>query len=255
MKLKFIGCEIIYREACRLAAASRNMVDVEFLRKGLHDLETADMLSHLQATVDAVNRKAGYDAIILGYARCSDGVVGLTAGDVPLVIPRAHDCVTFFFGSRRAYKEYFDSHSGTYFMTTGWSERNTDSEAIASRPAYEHEGVMGRLGLADSYEQMVAKYGKDNADFIRETLGDWRSNYSKMLYLEMDVCDESSHIADARAKAEEQNWAFELRKGDWTMLDKLFNGPWDDDFLVVPPGRTIAARNDEKILALAGDSD
>ena len=43
-KLKFIGCEIIYREACHLAAMSANRVDVQFLRKGLHDLETATML-------------------------------------------------------------------------------------------------------------------------------------------------------------------------------------------------------------------
>ncbi len=35
-RLKFIGCEIIYREACWLAATSPELVDVEFLRKGLH---------------------------------------------------------------------------------------------------------------------------------------------------------------------------------------------------------------------------
>ncbi|HUJ75543.1 MAG TPA: hypothetical protein VL359_11820, partial [bacterium] len=50
---KFIGCEIIYREACWLAATSPHLVDVEFLRKGLHDLETQDMVSRVQAAVDA----------------------------------------------------------------------------------------------------------------------------------------------------------------------------------------------------------
>ena len=30
---------------------------------------------------------------------------------------------------------------------------------------------------------MVAKYGKENADFIVETLGDWMKNYNKFLYL------------------------------------------------------------------------
>jgi hypothetical protein len=55
-RLKFIGCEIIYREACYLAATSRELVDVEFLRKGLHDLSTPDMFSKVQATIDSVLR-------------------------------------------------------------------------------------------------------------------------------------------------------------------------------------------------------
>ncbi len=48
-KFKFIGCEIIYREACPLAAQSPDVIDVQFVRKGLHDLKTADMLSQLQS--------------------------------------------------------------------------------------------------------------------------------------------------------------------------------------------------------------
>ena len=75
-KFKFIGCEIIYREACFLAATGRHQVDVEFLRKGLHDLETASMVERVQAAVDAVEPGAGYEAILLGYARCNDGLVG-----------------------------------------------------------------------------------------------------------------------------------------------------------------------------------
>ena len=95
-KLKFIGCEIIYREACYLVAISSTQIDVEFLRKGLHDLETTDMVSKIQATIDFVDPEAGYDAILLGYARCNDGLVGVTARSIPLVVPPAHDCVTFF---------------------------------------------------------------------------------------------------------------------------------------------------------------
>ena len=121
-RLKFIGCEIIYREACALAARCPDMVDVQFLRKGLHDRKTAEMLAEVQAAVDAVPE--GYEAILLGYARCNNGTVGLTARTVPIVVPRAHDCITFFFGSRAGYQRYFDAHPGTYYRTTGWSERN-----------------------------------------------------------------------------------------------------------------------------------
>jgi hypothetical protein len=247
-KLKFIGCEIVHREACWLAATSPDLVDVEFLRKGLHDLETPDMVARVQAAIDVVDPYAGYEAVLLGYARCNDGLVGVTARDIPLVVPRGHDCITFFFGSRAAYRSYFDAHPGTYFLTSGWSERNIEEGTDYAKPAYGKQGVMGKLGLTESYEEMVEKYGKENADFLADTLGDWRKNYSKYLYLTMGVCDETALIEAARADAARMGWQFEVREGSLKLLSRLFNGPWDEDFLVVPPGKRIVARNDEMIL-------
>ncbi len=247
-RFKFIGCEILYREACRLAALCPHRVDVEFLLKGLHDLPRQEMLAKLQSAVDATDPALGYEAILLGYARCNDGLAGLRARAIPLVIPRAHDCITLFFGSRSAYKEYFDRHPGTYFLTTGWLERNKFGETGYSRPAYGMEGVMAKLGLTEPYDVMVAKYGKENADFIVESLGGWLKHYSRSLYLEMGVCDETPFIASAREEAQGRGWEFELRKGDWSLLEKLFDGRWDEEFVIVPPGGTLVARNDERIL-------
>jgi hypothetical protein len=247
-KFKFLGCEILYREACYLAATGPEMVDVEFLRKGLHDLPRADMKTKIQAAIDAVDPAAGYEAVLLGYARCNDGLVGATARDIPLVIPRAHDCITLFFGSRLAYRSYFDAHPGTYYMTTGWAERNIGDDGDYGKPAYGQEGVMGKLGLADSYEVMVEKYGKENADFIAATIGDWRKNYDRFLYLPMGVADETDIIEDTRRNAAERNWKFEIRPGDLSLMRRLFAGTWDGDFLVVPPGGRIIARNDELVL-------
>jgi hypothetical protein len=250
-RFKFIGCEILYREACFLAATGPHRVDVEFLLKGLHDLPREAMRARLQAAVDAVGADPGYEAVLLGYARCNDGVAGLRARALPLVIPRAHDCISFFFGSRARYREYFDRHPGTYFLTTGWSERNTFGEGGYSRPAYGMEGVMAKLGLTEPYDVMVAKYGRENADFVVESLGGWLKNYSRSLYLEMGVCDEQPFIESAREEAQRRAWEFEVRKGDWALLRKLFYGEWDDDLVVVPPGRTIVARHDEGVLDAA----
>jgi len=246
--LKFIGCEILYREACHLAARSPHRVDVEFLRKGLHDLETADMVAKIQSAIDATDSAAGYEAILLGYARCNDGLVGIVARDLPVVLPRAHDCITLFFGSRGAYQDYFDRHPGTYYMTTGWAERNSFEAGDYARPAYGQQGVMAKLGLHESYEQLVARHGKDNADYIVAALGDWTQNYSNMLYLEMNVCDESPFVDQARRLAQQRRWSFELKRGSWHLLEKLFFGQWDEDFVIVRPGRKIVARNDPRIL-------
>ena len=224
-------------------------MDVEFLLKGLHDLPREGMLSRLQAAVDAVPLDRGYEAVLLGYARCNDGVVGLQARALPLVIPRAHDCITFFFGSRQAYQDYFDQHPGTYYLTTGWIERNAFGDSEYAYPAYGQQGVMAKLGLTESYASLVEKYGKENADFIIESTVGGLKHYSRSLYIEMGACDERLFIERGRQEAAEKGWEYEVRKGEWSLLRRLFAGEWDEDFVIVHPGCRLVARNDAEVLA------
>jgi hypothetical protein len=246
---RFIGCEIIYREACFLAATVPNRVDVEFMRKGLHDLETGAMVTHLQQAIDRTDASIGYEAVLLGYARCNDGLVGIEAREIPLVIPRAHDCITFFFGSRHAYQTYFDAKPGTFFSTSGWVEREVDRSQY-SHPAYGQQGVMDKLGLSQDYEALVEQYGEENAKYIAELTGGWQQNYQRYLYLTTNVCDETLFIEATRRTAEEKGLDFELRDGSLDLLRRLFLGQWDDEYLVVQPGQRIVARNDESILGV-----
>ena len=242
-RLKLIACEIAFREMCLVAAQSRNVVDLEFLTKGLHDIERADMQTRLQARVDAVDPDR-YEAILLGYGRCSDGVVGLLARSIPLVIPRAHDCITFFLGSKECYRDYFDTHPGTYFRTSGWIEREFANEA---------QGVMAKLGLDKTYDEYVAEHGKENADFIWQSLASWQANYERLTFIETGVGIELRYAERVRTEAAERGWAYERLDGSLALLRRLFDGDWADDaFLLVPPGHTIASCNDERILDAVG---
>lgn len=238
-RLKFIGCEIVFREACLLVAHSRNVVDVEFLTKGLHDMERDAMRARLQERIDAVEPEK-YRAILLGYARCSDGIVGLRARSVPLVIPRAHDCISFFLGGRRQYQGYFDAHPGTYFRTSGWIEREF---------VRDPDSVMAKLGLDKTYDEYVQQYGRENADFIWQSLGSWQQNYDRLTYIDTGVAPDLGYEERVRKEAADRSLGFDRREGDLTLLRRLLDGDWDGgDFLVVPPGHRIVSRNDERIL-------
>lgn len=238
-RFKFIGCEIAFREVCLLAAQSRHIVDVEFLTKGLHDIERADMRSRLQACIDAVDPQR-YLAVLLGYARCSDGVAGVRAGAIPLVIPRAHDCITFFLGSKERYREYFDSHPGTYFRTSGWIEREF---------ARETAGVMAKLGLDRSYEEYVREYGKENADFIWQSIGSWQENYTRVTYIDTGVAADLGYEDRTRQEAADRGWEFDHLNGDLTLLRRLLGGEWpEQEFVIVPPGGELVSHNDDRIL-------
>ena len=161
MRLKLLACEIIYRELCMAVARSVHQVDVEFLPKGLHDIGQAGMSSRLADVLANVD-ETRYEAILLGYGLCSNGLVGLAARSIPLVVPRAHDCITLFLGSKERYLEYFQSHPGVYFKTSGWIERGFGLLQAGQ------DGSEPQSAKAQSYEDLVARYGEDNAKLEAE---------------------------------------------------------------------------------------
>ncbi|HUT89505.1 MAG TPA: DUF1638 domain-containing protein [Thermoguttaceae bacterium] len=242
MKLKLIACEILFRELCWAAARSPNRVDVEFLPKGLHDIGQEGMNGRLQEVLAGVDPSL-YDAVLFGYGLCSNGLVGLRALDVPLVIPRAHDCITLFFGSKERYLDYFRHHPGTYFKTSGWIERGENLEQLAP------QSIQHRNGMVQTYEQLVEKYGEDNAKFLHEELANMARNYAQITFIEMGIEPDGQFERLARKDAEKMGWKFEKLQGDLGLIQRLVDGPWEEEaFLVVPPGFRVASSFDEKII-------
>jgi hypothetical protein len=232
MRLKIISCEVLFREISLLAARSPNQVDVEFLPKGLHDQKSAVMLERLQQVLDAV--ETGYDAVAFGYALCGNGIAGLTARSIPIVIPRGHDCITMFLGSRQRYAAYFADHPGVYFKTTGWIERGANGEQI--------------FGQSFALDALVAKYGAENGRYLYDELHAYQRTYRQFTFIEMGVEADDRFERATRDEASSRGWQFEKLQGDLSLLQKLVNGDWDDDFLVVPPGWRVAATHDERII-------
>jgi hypothetical protein len=248
MRLKLISCEIFYREFCAATSRSPNTVDVEFLTKGLHDIGSEGMHERLQAAIDRVDGSA-YAAMLLGYGLCNNGIVGLTARQVPLVVPRAHDCISLFLGSKERYLEYFQSHPGVFFQTTGWIERG-ESNAELSQLA-----LGKKLGMQQSFEDLVARYGEDNARYLSEELAKLTRHYGQITFIEMGVEPDSSFEGHARQKAEENGWKFEKLQGEMGLIQRLVDGVWDErEFLIVPPGKKIAPSYDKGIISIEGQT-
>lgn len=241
MRYRLLCCEIFFREVCRLLSESERTCDVDFLPKGLHDLGADKMVPRLQAAVDAVPADR-YEAVLLGYGLCNNGIVGLRAGRLPLVIPKSHDCIGIFMGSRHRYTDYFNSHPGTYYRTTGWTERNDSTGA-------GEQTVQQKLGLFMQYESLVEKYGEENARYIMETMGSGVEHYDRLTYIRMGLACEERFVQQARAEAAGKGWAFEELQGSLDVLRKLVEGQWDSDFLVVPPGAAVRPSHDDNVIA------
>lgn len=234
-RFRLISCAVFQRELSIALGKTRNLVDPEFLEISLH--ERPEILHEaLQGRVDAASEQrsaAGrpYDAILLGYGLCGNGLAGIEARGVPLVLPRAHDCCTILLGARSEFLARFGDKLSAPWSSTGYFERGTSGF---------RESDEGRsMGIGKSYATLVAEYGEENAAYVWETLHPV-SEERVLRYIELEETAELGHAETLRERAAAENKDFLLLPGSSRLLRSLVAGDWDqDEYLVVPPGARI----------------
>ena len=225
-----------------MVARSPHQVDIEFLPKGLHDLGGRAMRERLQQLLDGVD-PARHDAVLLGYGLCGNGIAGLAATAMPLVVPRAHDCIALLMGSRERYQAYFESNPGVYFRSTGWLERGENMEQESMRV------VRNRTGAGHTLADLVARYGEENGLYLFDQLNAYQHTYRGLTYISTGLEPDGSFERRAREEAVQRGWSFDRVAGDLHLFERLVSGEWDEkDFLVVPPGWRVTATYDGNVI-------
>ncbi len=249
--LKVIACEIAFRELSYAAAQSKNLIDFEFLTQGYHDVPNRGR-EEIQRRIDAV--PAGrYRAIILGYGLCSNILAGLTTAHTPLVIPRAHDCITFFLGSKERYRQAFDAEPGTYYYTSGWLECAKRRGEVGAKWGGASMPAGTNANLKAAFEQWVQKYGEETAKYLMEEMGRWTETYNNGTLISFDFLEHLKLEDQVKQICRERGWQFQKKKGDLGLLRRLLDCEWDAaEVLVVSPGQKVVATFDEKIIGIAG---
>lgn len=225
MRLQFIVCKVLQRESYYCAARSRNAVDVVVLRQGLHQ-EPEKLRGEIQKTLDVTTdiQDKPYDATLLGYGLCSNGIVGLKS-QIPIVVPRGHDCITLLLGSKDKYNDYFDSHKGVYWFSPGWIETDTQP---------------GKERFERTLKEYIAKYGKDNARYLMATEQNWLKEYHWATYIDWGFANSLAEKEYTKQAAEHLGWNYDILKGDSGLMQRLVDGVWEErEFLIVKPGQKI----------------
>jgi uncharacterized protein DUF1638 len=247
MFLKVIACEIAFREICYCAAISRSVIDLEFLTQGHHDVPCAGRLE-IQKRIDAV--PAGkYDAIVIGYGLCSQILTGLRTAHTPLVVPRAHDCITLFLGSKTRYKRLFTENPGTYYYTSGWLECRQRRGATLPHEGSIFMPAHSSAGSREAYEYWLEKYGEERARYLVEVMGDWSSRYNRAVLIDFDFARPLNLRERVQKICADQGWQYDELPGDLGLLQRLLDGEWNkEEFLIIRPGEHVNANYDESII-------
>ncbi len=223
-RLRLVSCSVFTRELCAAVASSDRVVDPLFLELAAHEDANA-LRALIQAAVDAAEGK-GYAAVLLAYGLCGNALAGVRARSIPLVVPRAHDCCAILLGSSSAFVREFGECLSAPWSSCGYLERH---------------GFMrrGPNGYGLEYDELVAKYGEDNAAYLWETLHPDHDDGVRR-FIDLPETRALGRAEAVRAEAAELGKEFRSVSGDGRLLRALVDGPWDaGSFLVVPPGKSV----------------
>lgn len=243
VRLKLIACKVLFREISRICANCENYIDVTYLRQGYHN-EPEKLKAALQREIDRVDsgddehscsiENQDFDAILLGFGLCSNGTIGVSSRKYPIVMPRAHDCITLLLGSAGRYKEIFDENSGgVYWYSCGWIEN-------CPMPCLNTEQM--------KFERYKDKYGEDNATYLIEKGKETLHGYKCVAFI--DTGAKKEQCADfTRKAAEYYGWEYRQYEGDKKLIADFLNGIWDNErFLTLPPKCCAVPSYDERII-------
>jgi len=251
MRYKLIACKVLCRELSEYIATSPHVFDITWIRQGYHN-EPDKLRYILNETIARIDDETDpgtncgtsaysghntppFDAIILGYGLCSNGVCGVFSKKYPIIIPKVHDCIALFLGSHKRYKELFDEMSGgAYWYTAGWIENSFI-------PCEKN-----MQGLLEHYTKL---YGEDNAEFLLQTENNWYSDYKFGAYIKPKNNKYPDYSEFTINAAKHFGWEYKEINSDMRLIENISNGDFStDDFLIIPPNHTAVQSYDDKIL-------
>ena len=240
MHLKLLACKVLQREISMLIAQSEHFIDVTYIRQDFHDtpqllqVTLQEEIDKLDADDDKYSCNKPIDAILLGYGLCSNGVTGLKSSRHKLVIPKAHDCITFLLGSRKAYNHHFVNSPGTYWYSIGWAENTR---------------LPSQMRLEEIKAEYIEIYGEENADYLMQMEHNWVVDYKRAGFIHWNGIKSDKALQYSKECAQSLQWEHQQYEGEETFLSNFLEAKWDaENFLILEPGQTAEQSYAEDVI-------
>lgn len=210
MRIKIIACEVMKEEI--MAVKPVHNVDYRFVSMELH---TRPEKLH-EELVNLLDTALGYDRVILGFGLCGGALHGLKVKNGILTIPKIHDCIPLFLGSRKTF-DRLQEKRGTFYLTCGWME--------------------SEKSVITEYHRVCDKYGETKARKVFNMMYD---SYENILFIHTNHPRNAEGMEKSKEVSRLLDLSFDTQKGDMGYFQKLVNGPWnEDEFINITPGEFI----------------
>lgn len=220
-----LACDVFKEELVAFGGAKPPWVRAEYLEMGLHD-QPDKLRVEVQAAIARLEVDPKIEYVVLAYGLCGNGLLGIQAERCPLVLPRAHDCVSILLGGMESHSAVLKENSGTYFYTPGWVRGKRVPGP--DREAYLREIYGGRY--PDDEEMVDDLVEADASTFVHHNCAAY-----------VDVTANAGAENYCKDCAKHLGWNFRRLKGDPSMLRNLITGDWTADrYLIIQPGHQIA---------------
>ncbi len=233
-RLALLACNVFAAELDLFLPEYPNVIVHRQFEIGLHD-HPETLRSTLQGAIDEMDTLQNIDAIALLYGLCGCGTAGVRAARHRLVIPRAHDCITVFLGSKERYAAHQKQCPSCFYYTPGWNRARR---------------VPGPEKLEAMKNELASKFDEDDVDFLLETERHQWVLHDTSTYMDLGTPDAETEAAYAERCAQWLGWKFERLRGDASLLRDLLAGNWSDDarFQTIEPGQRLLHSPDEHIM-------
>lgn len=214
MSIKIIACESMKNEL--MYYNDKNM-DIEFIPMGLH-AHPDKLHTELQSRIDKVENCS---RIVLAFGLCGGALKNIKS-KYPITIPKVHDCVPLFLGSREKFKEIQSSIVGTLYLSNGLMSEDSQGKL---------------LSMLNEHNIMAEKYGEKKALKLFRRMFE---NYTDIRFIETEVKAAEKSIEDSKKMAELLELNYSTMKGSKDYMYSIMNGPYDDErFINIPSNTSI----------------
>lgn len=214
---------IFSREVNYLIAKSNNIIHSFWLEKNLHDYPQ-ELKNNIQSTIDlieALNERnidnKPFDAIVLGYGLCSNGILGLSSKTLPIIAPKCNDCMALFLGSNQKYTYLTHTYKQIFWYNKAWIENSfvPSTETIETQDdECDIPATIDEILYAELEELKNKKYA---------------------IFIKSKIFDDTKQQAFIEKTAKHFKWEFIKVDGDMTYFKALLNGEWDNRLFLTCP--------------------